>query len=186
MIPRRFILLASSATVLLILFWVVTRNTEDQPRIVDLSGMALEVFDPCIDAVIANRRLTEAEFVSTLQSIAGPAQASLRIGLNDNFACQVTIPEQNYEPRVLRERLEAIKVSNFDGRARNCYWRAAQTQGRLSTILTCRIEVESDPANNFEVGLGFSAQGLAAFWVRPLPMLTRDADGHARISTDRP
>ena len=166
-------LIASSAIALLILFWFWPRDEQDQQSI-DLSPLALEVFDKCINAALTGEPLSVAELGADVTSIfeadSEPASSKLGVELGENFACLVRVRHQHFDPKALRERLEALKISRWDEGRNWCYWRASHQGNSLVTFLTCSIVREGEPTNSFPtnsftVNLGFIAGGDAMFWM---------------------
>ncbi|MEH6737483.1 MAG: hypothetical protein V7695_02920 [Sulfitobacter sp.] len=173
--------LGIAALALGVLFSLFPRPDPDEQRS-DLTPVLLEVLEHCIDAAILSKPLSgdkrAAELVAEFDGLLKLAGDNLMFGIEDNFGCWGEVLKQSYDPRQLRERLEAFQASGFNGRVNFCSWRTAH-QDVPSSSLVCSFKSASKPENHFRVTVGIVGSMGAFFEVKPT--LIFRTDGFARI-----
>lgn len=167
---------------------LISKKNKEQ-HIVDLGPIALEVFDSCINSARLSKPITEIELAekaaSILKQTSKPAQMNhvtslhtLELEVEDDFDCFVAVPHQSYNPKILRQQLDVLKTSSFDGRVKNCFWKNGKS-GKLTSILSCTLSSNTAHRNLFRLNIGLIASEGVYFWVQP--SLIFEADGKVRL-----
>jgi len=174
-----FKILASITIALLIFLWLFPRYNQDQQS-VDLSPIALEVFDNCINAAFLNRPLSNeelaAKMITQIETSSPPIPFTLNVELEDDFECLMELPKQYYDRKLLHERLVQLKSTRFDDRLTNCRWRLGK---QVYSILSCFMKSKVYPENIFQVSFIISFESTF-FLVQP--RLIYDTDGPVRLA----
>jgi len=159
-----FLLVASAVIGFLWAF----RESDPQDDSVEVSPIALYVLDQCIDAVLQNQQLNEAEVLRDLVSIVdgakGLAGSSFTVEILDDFNCKVVVPHLSYDPRNLRLTLDLLKESDFDDRATYCRWSGGHRDGFAISTLGCVIrDFSEERVIRYNLDISMQAKGEAIF-----------------------
>ena len=150
-----------------VLFWLLPER-ETKEDIVEVSPIALYVIDECVEALLQNQPLDEAEVLKDVGSIIEKASSSFggtfSVKILDDFNCEVVVPHLSYDPRNLRVTLEMLKDSSFADRATSCRWSGGHRDGFVISTLGCRINKFSERrVIRYYLNISMQAKGEAIF-----------------------